>query len=74
MLSDMVVEYIMSTGNMTIAQQYMSVLDAEYNFWNSSERVVEIVATNGNSYNLNRYFANGTTPRPESYRCARRQS
>lgn len=47
----------------TIYTQYIDVLEKEYNYWMSGNKVVEM----GQNEWLNRYWDNENTPRPESY-------
>eukprot|EP00002_Diphylleia_rotans_P025262 TRINITY_DN4993_c0_g1_i2.p1 TRINITY_DN4993_c0_g1~~TRINITY_DN4993_c0_g1_i2.p1 ORF type:complete len:406 (-),score=65.47 TRINITY_DN4993_c0_g1_i2:313-1530(-) len=70
LLSEMVATFISSGEYPTDFVQYAAaILDREYAFWmdHTKGHSVKIVGENGRVYTLNRYFANTTSPRPESY-------
>lgn len=66
LLTQMVKAYIAYTGNETILERAIPILEKEHSFWTNNRTVT---VENGNkSYSLNVYRVNNNQPRPESYR------
>jgi alpha,alpha-trehalase len=66
LLTQMIRIYIEQTGNSTILQRALPLLEKEYQFW-TQNRTVEI-QRGGQNYSLNHYAVSNTQPRPESFR------
>ena len=49
-------------------------LTLEHGYWTSEAKTVRITSSDGRTHALQRYWADWTRPRPESYRCAGRGS
>ncbi|KKY16058.1 putative glycoside hydrolase family 37 protein [Diplodia seriata] len=64
-LALMVKTYVDYTGNTTILDRAIPILEKEYDFW-TTNRTVEIQKDN-RTYSLNHYAVANTEPRPESY-------
>lgn len=65
LLTQMVKTYVEYTGNTTILERALPLLEQEYAFW-TTNRTVEIQKGN-RTYSLNRYAVDNNQPRPESY-------
>ncbi|KAF2087427.1 glycoside hydrolase family 37 protein [Saccharata proteae CBS 121410] len=66
LLAQMVRTYVEYTGNATVLERALPLLEREYEFW-TRNRSVEVVGRDGRTYTLNRYDVRNTQPRPESY-------
>lgn len=66
LLTQMIKAYIAYTGNQTILERAVPILEREHSFWTNNRTVT--VETGGNSYSLNVYRVENNQPRPESYR------
>ncbi|EKG20667.1 Glycoside hydrolase family 37 [Macrophomina phaseolina MS6] len=64
-LALMVKTYIEYTGNTTILERAIPLLEKEYDFW-TNNRTVEVQKGN-RTYTLNHYAVENNQPRPESY-------
>jgi alpha,alpha-trehalase len=64
-LSDMVLEVFQATQNIEWLQKSVKTLDKEYCYWMNPKNNKVVQFSDGAI--LNRYFANTTIPRPESY-------
>jgi len=67
LLTEMVRVYIEHTNDTSILERAVPLLIKEYEFW-TTNRSVEVKASDGITYKLNRYAVNNNQPRPESYR------
>jgi len=65
LLSHMVLEVFEATKNREWLEKAIAILDKEYLYWMNPESGKIVQFSDGNV--LNRYFANTTLPRPESY-------
>jgi alpha,alpha-trehalase len=65
LLTQMVRIYVEYTGNYTLLERALPLLELEHDFW-VNNRTVEIERA-GKSYKLNHYAVSNTQPRPESY-------
>jgi len=65
LLTQMVDHLYNTLKNMTFLKAALPLLNLEYQFWMQSGQHAVLV---NDTYNLNRYFAEVTYPRPESYR------
>jgi len=69
LLSSCVTTVYEATKDVTWLRQALPLLVEEYAYLTRSERTVTVKdPENGETYELSRYFANTTRPRPESYR------
>jgi alpha,alpha-trehalase len=69
LLSSCVTAVYEATKDVTWLRQALPLLVEEYAYLTRSERTVTVKdPENGETYELSRYFANTTRPRPESYR------
>lgn len=69
LLSSCVATVYEATKDVTWLRQALPLLVEEYAYLTRSERTVTVKdPENGETYELSRYFANTTRPRPESYR------
>ena len=71
MLTEMVSEYLTHIGwesneGLEILETVLPILAKEYQFWMTETN--HHLVTIDDVYNLNVYYSNGTTPRPESYK------
>ena len=47
----------------------IDALQKELTFWNSGKKLVTVVDKTGKAHTLSRYWADWTSPRPESFKC-----
>ncbi|XAR55173.1 Alpha,alpha-trehalase [Bertholletia excelsa] len=66
LLSSMVYEIYMRTGDKKFANKCLGALIKEHQFWNAEIHRVVIHDAKGRSHTLNRYYARWNKPRPES--------
>lgn len=67
-LALMVDAYATATGDASVVAEALPSMDQEYSFWMDGIHAVRITDGAGRTHVLNRYCANTTRPRPESYR------
>jgi alpha,alpha-trehalase len=68
LLSAMVRTVYETTNDMALLTTALPQLVKEAEFWSSGDHSVTIVAADGRTHNLSRYYADWYAPRPESYR------
>ncbi|CAI9093410.1 OLC1v1028908C1 [Oldenlandia corymbosa var. corymbosa] len=66
LLTSMVFDIYNRTGDIQFLRNSLPPLLTEYEFWNSGIHRVTIKDSKGEIHNLNRYYAQWNTPRPES--------
>uniref|UniRef100_A0A7E4USK8 Trehalase n=1 Tax=Panagrellus redivivus TaxID=6233 RepID=A0A7E4USK8_PANRE len=69
LLTPMVYEYFLATGDLEFVQEVLPLLEKEYNFWINNRAVPYIDEETGEElFQFFQYRATMKTPRPESYR------
>jgi alpha,alpha-trehalase len=54
-------------GDVSIVENALPILEKEYRFWMEGKRVLTVADSTGVSHQMNRYYAEQNSPRPESF-------
>eukprot|EP00877_Chromochloris_zofingiensis_P005742 jgi/Chrzof1/15169/Cz09g30050.t1 len=68
LLSGMVRSVVEAGNDTELMAAALPLLIREHHYWTTGDKLVMVQAANGTVYNMSRYYANWTSPRPESYR------
>ena len=74
LLSQMVKLIWEASGDSSVLELAVPVLEREYHYWTHFPKAVPVAVNDSTTFAFSRYYADWTQPRPESYLCVPRHS